>query len=177
MNFSCPPCHRQKLKRNALPSINYNIIFGGKMSAETISIIVAIVFGPVSAIIIYLWSHRKSFPPPQDLANALNLIDVVFEDCPTVINKWHQYYDLLCQIQAWEENKQKREHIYLELISEIARSLGYLIQQTDIDKFYLPRAHGEQAEINAEIQREWLRVLKNTSRFLSDKKDDEPPSS
>jgi hypothetical protein len=167
------------------------------MSAVTIGIIVAIVFGPVSAIIISLWyqrrrqkidmkeklfitlmAHRKALPPTQDLVNALNLIDVVFDDSPKVITHWHEYYDLLYQVKNWDESQKQREHKYLELLSEMARSLGYrTIQQTDIDKFYIPRAHGEQAEANLEIQKEWLRVLKNTSRFIVDKKDDEASSS
>jgi len=167
------------------------------MSTETISIVVAIVFGPVSAILISLWyqnrkqkletkeklfialmAHRKSFPPPQELVNALNLISVVFEDCSKVVKQWNEYYDLLNQIQTWDENKKQREHKYLELLSEIARSLGYrAIQQTDIDKFYTTRFHGEQYEIGTEIQKEWLRVLKNTASFVVDKKDDESSSS
>jgi hypothetical protein len=51
-------------------------------------------------------------------------------------------------------------------MSEMARELGFVnLQQTDIDRFYVPEVHGSQADLNAECQREWLRVLKNTSRF------------
>lgn len=167
------------------------------MSTETISIVIAIVFGPVSAIIISLWyqnrkqkldtkerlfitlmAHRKALPPPQDLVNALNLINVVFSDCPRVVAQWHEYLDLLNQIQNWEENQKKREHKYLELLSEMARSLGYrAIQQTDIDKFYTPRGIAEQYEATTKLQQEMLRVFQNTARFLVEKKDDGPPSS
>jgi hypothetical protein len=51
-------------------------------------------------------------------------------------------------------------------MSEMVRELGSSnLQQTDIDKFYVPEIHGAQADLSAECQRELLRVLKNTSRF------------
>lgn len=155
--------------------------------------ILAVIVGPISAVIITLWyqsrkqkletkerifltlmAHRKAFPPPQELVNALNLIRVVFANCPKVVSLWHEYYDLLHQIHNWEETQKPREHKYLELLSEMSRCLRYpAIQQTDIDKFYTPRFHGEQYDINLEIQKEWLRVLKNSARFVVYKRDDE----
>jgi hypothetical protein len=48
----------------------------------------------------------------------------------------------------------------------MARILGFSkLQQTDIDKYYIPQAHIDQAQINAECQAEWLRVLRNTDRL------------
>jgi len=50
------------------------------------------------------------------------------------------------------------------LLSEMAKTLGYKnLQQTDIDKFYSPKAHGSQSELNYKLQTEFLRVLENTS--------------
>jgi hypothetical protein len=58
---------------------------------------------------------------------------------------------------------QRYNHQYIELLSAMATSLRYRsIQQTDIDKFYSPQAYGDQATMNAEIQKELLRVLKAT---------------
>lgn len=55
----------------------------------------------------------------------------------------------------------------------MARVLGFRhLQQTDIDKYYSPRVHGELLVVQAEAQAEWLRVLKNTERFLVVKKDE-----
>lgn len=144
--------------------------------------IAAIVIGPVVAVVITLWwqerkekrdakmklfvtlmAHRKSDPPPYEWVSALNLIDVVFEDCPRVVELWHSFYDLL-QAPA---RTPAQDHKHLELLSEMARILGYdKIQQVDIDKFYSPPAHREQLAANAESQAELLRVLRNTSRFL-----------
>ena len=144
--------------------------------------IAAIVFGPVSAVTITLayqkykekrdakirlfltlMAHRKSLPPTFAWVESLNLIDVVFAKHPKVVQLWHEYYDFL-----HEETKDytKREHKYLELLSLMAKSLGFPnLQQTDIDKFYTPIAHGDQAELNHKVQIELLRVLQNTGVF------------
>jgi hypothetical protein len=145
--------------------------------------IIAILLSPVTAVCVTLWwqrrkekrdakirlfttlmAFRKSYPLSYEWANALNLIDVIFADSPTVLDRWHKYYDNLQDPSA--PSLSARNSKYLELMSEMAKALGYTkLQQTDIDKFYIAEAHGAQADINAEFQREFLRVLKNTSRF------------
>jgi len=77
---------------------------------------------------------------------------------------WHKYYDLLCHDPV---NWQLAEPKYLDLLAEMARILGYnKLAQTDISKFYSPRAHGDQAQLSQETQSELLRVLKNTERLV-----------
>ena len=110
-------------------------------------------------------AHRRAFPPTIEWVNALNLIDVIFADHTNVVNLWHRYYDELHK-KPEQMDPQAREHIYLELLSAIARVLGYKrLQQTDIDKYYSPIAHGNQLEITYKTQKEFLRVLENTSKF------------
>jgi len=83
---------------------------------------------------------------------------VVFSDTPVVIANWHTLYAVL-ETKPW--NNQRYTHAYLELMSEIAKCLGYKnLAQTDIDKFYAPEAHGTIATRQQEIQEELLRVLK-----------------
>jgi hypothetical protein len=151
--------------------------------------ILAILLSPIIPILITLWwqrrkekrdakirlfttlmAFRKSYPVSYEWANALNLIDVIFSDSPKVVDRWHKYYDNLND----EHGAAARIHLYLELMSEMARELGFRqLQQTDIDKFYVPGVHGTQADLNAECQREWLRVLKNSARFETSPR--EPP--
>jgi len=58
------------------------------------------------------------------------------------------------------------EHLTLDLLSEIAKALGYRnLKQTDIDKFYSPVAHGEAFQISDSLQRELLRVLQATDQL------------
>jgi hypothetical protein len=156
------------------------------MDTQTMNII-AVVLGPIIAVVITLWyqnrkekrdaklrlfltlmAHRKSNPPNYDLVNGLNLIDVVFASHPTVLQLWHQYYDLLGtkppNYEAWE-------HKYTDMLSEIAQVLGYKkLKQTDIEKFYTPVAHGNQLELQTKTQQELLRVLENTAAFVVTKR-------
>ena len=144
--------------------------------------IIAVIVGPIFAVGITLWwqqrkerrdakirlfttlmAFRKSYPISYEWANSLNLIDVVFADSPAVVDQWHQYYAMLHQSQNLNE---ARNHKYLELMQVMAASLGFhRLQQTDIDKFYTPQAHGDQAHLNWQCQTEWLRVLQSTNRL------------
>ena len=152
--------------------------------------IIAILLSPIIAVCITLWyqnykskrndkinlfltlmANRKTFPRPYTVVNSLNTIDVVFHKHNSVLNLWHQYYDSLHQkaeIVDWE----KQNHLYLDMLTEMARILGYKnLKQTEIDKFYTPIAFGQQYEISQELQNELLRVLKGTSHFLVIPKD------
>ena len=143
--------------------------------------IIAILLSPIVPVLITLWwqkrkekrdakirlfttlmAFRKSYPVSHEWAQALNLIDVIFSDSQKVVDRWHKYYDNLND----EHGAGARIHLYLELMSEMSRELGFPnLQQTDIDKFYVPGVHGTQADLNAECQREWLRVLNATAKF------------
>lgn len=154
--------------------------------------IIALFSGPIAAVLITLWhqdrkqkidankrvfltlmAHRKALPPNPEWVNALNLIDVIFHDCPQIVALWHEYFALLCQIHNWEESTQQREHKYLELLSAMAQSLGYRdIQQTDMDKFYSPKGQADLVQLQLKIYQELSRVLENTEHFLVEKKSD-----
>lgn len=141
--------------------------------------VLAIVLGPIIAVLITLvyqsdkekrdsktrlfltlMANRKAFPPTISWVESLNLIDVVFSKNRKVVSLWHEYYDCLHESTT---DYTKREHKYIELLSEMAKVIGYKnLQQTDIDKFYSPMAHGNQNELNAKVQKEFLRVLENT---------------
>lgn len=143
----------------------------------------AIFLGPLVGVIFTLWfqsrkdkknqkqhlffilmAHRKSNPPTFDWVNGLNLIDVVFAEHRQVVRLWHEYYDLLCHDPV---NWQLVEPKYLDLLAEMAKILGYdKLAQTDISKFYSPRAHGDQTQLSQETQSELLRVLKNTEHLV-----------
>ncbi len=74
-------------------------------------------------------------PPTTEWVNSLNLIHVVFADHTNIVNLWHHYYDELYSQTPNPSRVQAREHTYLQMLSEMARVLGYKrLQQTDIDK-------------------------------------------
>lgn len=152
----------------------------------------AIFLGPVTAVCITLWSQsrkdqksakrnlfltlmgeRKRYPYPPHVLAAMNTIDVVFCKNQKVVGLWHKYYALLAQPFG-----QEREHTWLELLSEMAKDLGYpTLKQTDIDKFYVPQGYIDQVELQGKIQDEFLRVLQNTASIVVKKKEDVESSS
>lgn len=158
------------------------------MDTKTMNII-AVVLGPIVAVIITLWyqsrkekreakirlflslmAHRKSMPPTFERVNSLNLIDVVFANHPKVLQLWHEYYDLL---HTQPSNFEQWEHKHIDMLSEMGQALGYKkLKQTEIEKFYTPVAHGTQAELNEKTQRELLRVLENSVSFGVTKKEE-----
>jgi hypothetical protein len=150
---------------------------------ENIMEIMAIIISPVVAVLITVWlqrrhqiydaqknvfftlmANRKSFPIEKDWVRALNLIDVVFAKQKEITQLWHRYYDLLAE----KPRKTEAEaHVYLELLSTIAIHLGYdNLHQTDIDKFYTPQAYADRSATDSDFEREFLRVLKNTAKFV-----------
>lgn len=149
------------------------------METKDIVTVVALILGPVIAVLITFWyqrrrqkydakeklflglmAQRRINPPTFEWANALNVIDVVFADNRDVVDKWHELYNIVNQPQM---NMAQWGHTYIELLSEMAKALGYRrLQQTDIDRFYAPQAHGTQAALTQEMQTELLRVLKST---------------
>ena len=148
--------------------------------------------GPVAAVGITLWhqerkeartakqslfltlmAHRKSVAPPLERTNALNLIDVVYAKDAKVLALWHQLYDLLCQ-KPEGVNVEAKHHTDLNLLFEMAKSLGYKnLQQTDIDKFYVPQDVGDNAQLVRSLSTELLRVLKATETLSISQKPSE----
>jgi len=112
---------------------------------------------------------------------ALNLIDVVFHDKTEVRRLWKEYFDMLHNegldnpIGHAQWNKKK-----LELITEMAKTLGYgrEITHLDMDRIYSPVGLAEQTQRTNILIDELLRVLKATKRFDFDTDDDRlPPGS
>jgi len=149
----------------------------------------AIFLGPLSGVLFALWfqarkdkrsakldlflllmSRRKEPLISKETAQALNKIDVVFEDSPQVKALWHDYYTMLHQPPG-----EPRVHKWLELLGAMAKDLKYTsITQLDLDKFYIPQGHVDDAEFQRHAMQEWVRVLENTEHFLAKSKDIPP---
>lgn len=162
------------------------------MELRDVLTIVAILVGPLASVAVTMWwqrrkekrdakerlfvtlmAHRRSSPPAQDWVDSLNVIDVVFAGHTKILDLWHRYYDAL-HTDPQATNYQAQEHTYLLMLAEIARLLGYKnLEITDIDKFYSPRAHGDQTQLTYQTQIEWLRVLRNTARLETVDRDSE----
>jgi hypothetical protein len=161
------------------------MVFDWTIKVTDIVMIVAVLIGPISAVLITLWAQkrndkrsakrqlflaligeRKSLVISNATANALNSIDVVFSNNQKVRDLWHKYYALLAQNPSEE-----RVHTWLELLSAMAEVLGMSkLSATELDKFYIPQGHVDNLEFQQKIGQEWLRVLENTQHFLVEKR-------
>lgn len=120
-----------------------------------------------------LMAHRKLNFPSQQYADALNLIEVVFYNNPTVITYWHTYSDYL---RRKPYNPTDANNSRLDLLAEMGKVLGYKnLQQTKIDNFYVPNAHNWANASQDEIQHELLRVLKSSHSFSETNKATQQP--
>jgi hypothetical protein len=145
---------------------------------------IAILLGPIFAVMITLWyqnkkekqqhkfllfrtlmSRRADFPISQEWVDALNLIDVVFHDNKKAVGLWHAYHEMLYHKERdYEEENRK----YLDLLHSLALDLGYKnLQQTDIDRSYLPVGLGDQKALSEALQREQLIYLQNSNKLYS----------
>ena len=143
--------------------------------------IIAVLLSPVIAVLItrYLDDRREKrnqklvifntlvatrhSPITDENVRALNMVDVIFHDCPLVRKLWHEYFDMLGNKGldnelGWSQRQKKN----LEMITEMAKVLGYgnAITHLDVDRVYYPVGLGEQARKYLEISNELLRVLK-----------------
>jgi len=149
--------------------------------------ILAIIIGPITAVIITLFyqryrekrnakmhlfltlvSQRKENPIPRSFVYALNQIDVVFNKDRKVIAAWKELYNSTPE-KVFEYDVFNRK--LLDLLDEMAKSLGYsTIKQTDFDEYYSPKIHGMQNVFTEELQKNLLRVLQNSNSFGIPKK-------
>jgi len=149
---------------------------------EIVSLL-AILASPAIAVLISIWlQNRKERRQNQlsvlgkliaarhellspEAVRALNMIDLVFYDKPTVRQLWHDYFGMLCNEglnnpPGWAQRAKKN----IELITEMAKVLGYgkAITHLDVDRVYSPIGMWEQINKNQEMQTELIRILKAT---------------
>lgn len=147
---------------------------------------IAIVAGPLAGVLFTLWfqsrkekndakhqlflalmAERKAPLVTAQVAQALNKIDVVFANSTKVKSCWHEYYALLHQAPS-----ELRVHKWLELLTLMSQELGYKqLSQLDLDKFYVPQGHVDDAEFRRKVANELARVLENTKHFVVSARD------
>lgn len=108
-------------------------------------------------LFLRLMTYRKTSVDPREWINALNQIDVVFQDSSRIRQLWRDYFDSLHPKSQHFEN---RNSFMLDLLSEMANYLGYKsIKQTEIDRFYSPVLFNNSYALTDLTQTENLRVL------------------
>lgn len=114
-------------------------------------------------LFLTLMAERKSNPITKEWVNALNSIDVVFQDNKKVRHAWREYLDSLNEKSPHFDNSNS---FRLDLLSEMAMALGYKnLKQTEIDRFYLPKYFESQMNRQELMYKENLRVLMHSKNY------------
>ena len=93
------------------------------------------------SLFLTLMANRKSNPITKEWVDALNTIDVVFQENNGVRHAWREYLDSL---------NEKSPHF---------------LKQTEIDRFYSPKYFGSQMSRQEIMFQEYLRVLMHSRNF------------
>ena len=130
-------------------------------------------------LFLTLMANRKANPITREWVDALNTIDVVFQENHKVRHAWREYLDSLnAQSPHFQNNNAflldllSDNAFLLDLLSEMALALGYKnLKQTEIDRFYSPTYFGSQMSRQEILFQENLRVLmhsKSASESFTD---------
>lgn len=107
-----------------------------------------------------LMANRKSTPITKEWVDALNTIDIVFQDDHKVRRAWREYYDSLNENSQYNSESNAFK---LDMLSEMANSLGYNdLKQTEIDRFYSPKQFVNEQNAQDLLVSEALRVLSHS---------------
>ena len=111
------------------------------------------------ALFLTLMANRKA-TPNKEWVDALNTIDIVFQDNKKVRRAWREYYDSLDPSSQYNKDTNAFK---LDLLSEMANALGYKdLKQTEIDRFYSPNYFSQLQQTQNLLAQESLRVLSHS---------------
>lgn len=114
-------------------------------------------------LFLTLMANRKSNPVTKDWVDALNTIDVVFQNSQRVRSAWRAYFDSLDNRSQHFDNNNAFQ---LDLLTEIAKDVGYdNLKQTEIDRFYSPQYFGSQMTRQDLIYQEELRIMLHSKSY------------
>jgi hypothetical protein len=148
--------------------------------------ILATIVGPISAVLITRWRDQKKEqyhrrldifrmlmrnrrnPVHPDFVGALNLIEIEFFGCSSVIQAWKNLLECYAGPSSRDQDtvnrhQQKTDKLRAELLASIARQLRFNIPELDIfHGGYSPVAH-ENLEIDQfEIRRLFADIARGT---------------
>lgn len=118
-----------------------------------------------------LMANRKVSPPNKEWVDALNTIDIVFQDNKKVRKAWREYYDSLDERSQYYSDSNSFK---LDLLSEMANALGYKdLKQTEIDRFYSPKYFANVQNSQNALTSELIRVLSHSKSYAESLSEEE----
>jgi len=108
---------------------------------------VAVVVGPIAAILIQIWSEKRrskinrkhsvfktlissrKLKDDVEIAKALNMVEVEFYQNHNVISAWRIYLDYLEKESHSLDNSEIKYNMFVEMLYEMAKTLNYNFDQ------------------------------------------------
>lgn len=118
-------------------------------------------------LFLTLMANRKSNPITKEWIDALNTIDVVFQDNIKVRHAWREYLDSLNNKSPHFETSNS---FLLDLLSEMSMAVGYgNLKQTEIDRFYLSVYFTNQLKANEDLTQSFQKTLNYINQSFAQK--------
>lgn len=118
-------------------------------------------------LFLTLMANRKSNPITKEWIDALNTIDVVFQDNIKVRHAWREYLDSLNNKSPHFETSNS---FLLDLLSEMSMAVGYgNLKQTEIDRFYLPVYFTNQLKASEDLTQSFQKTLNYINQSFAQK--------
>jgi len=146
--------------------------------------IIAIVIGPIAAVYVgeYLQDRKKKYDAKmnlflnlmahrgdqvcRDFVRSLNLVEVVFYDCPKVLECLRKHFENL-HSNGLINPVETRRSSWLELAASIAKALHYTeLRQTDLERYYIPQVQVDRSLIENNTLHELYSFLQNGNEFF-----------
>ena len=151
------------------------------MANKEIINVIALLLAPVISVIIaqYLQERAKKredkmnvfktllasrvYGWTPDSVNALNTVEVVFSDKPSVVKQWRAYYDKLCIQNPSDMDVKKRDTERDKFLLEMANALGYKDKVTweTIQNPYIPTGMADSIKKQNDYMSYQMAIMKN----------------
>ncbi len=150
------------------------------MNVYEILTLLGLIVGPLSAVLITLWSQSRSAVRDKQLHTfrmligtrhlvadpgysvAINMIPVDFNKCPKIIAAWEKYMDT-AYYKSSPENKDRHDRELTDkqtrLIFEISKHLNYNLSESDLEKrSYAAQSFIDRDQLGIQAQVAWIRI-------------------
>lgn len=144
-------------------------------SGQDVVVLIAILVGPILAVLVQLWretwsskrrmkmgvfleilAHHNGVDPPMSYYNSINHIPVAFHGVNNVLEAWRSMIEASMANPFDSEAFSRRK---LALCNTMAQHLGFgNITMEDIRRFYQPQSFLDTAHENALVRQEFIRV-------------------
>jgi hypothetical protein len=147
--------------------------------------IIALFGGPISSVCVGVWLQKNNaqrerrFQLFADLVAALTnaysperlralaQIELLFKDYPSVLEKWRDWHEAVTNTALNDaQGLQLRNLRYFDLLTEMARSLGYeKLTRNEFERVYIPEPLGQILAMRLRTEIELNRILSNSETF------------